>query len=562
MEHPERVNETIGGAPPGRVGPPGSGRPPRPSITAILILLFVGAPLFFWRLGSHDLWPPDEPRFALVAREMRERADPIVLSVDGGLYTDKPPLFFWAINAFASLRGGAVDEWAARLPSACASLLSLGLVLILGTWLYDERSGLLAALVFALSPQIAERARWASIDMTLNLFVLGAIVMLWRARARPCRAGPSLRCAWLLMALATLAKGPIGVLLPLLAILPVLWIEGDRPAVRRLFLPSGVLLFLAIVLAWLLPWAVRLGAGRAAGIVWHQTGERYVDAWNGRHPVWYYLWQFPANFFPWILFLPTAVALAFSARERSRRSAAIFLVAWIAAIFLFFSFSTGKRALYIIPLYPAASILVGHLLARGAAGEEAGPARRRLLGPLVVWASLAPLLAAALPILARRRFPELVPASAAIGGLLLAGAWAGLMGLLLGRRAMVGPCLAASMLAAYLVIVGFVQPWIDRYENIAPFAREVRASLDPGVPFSTTEQKREAWVFYTRRLSEILDTDPQVIDYLSRPGPRDLLIEDGRLESLRGALPDGLVERARGRVSGQRYVLVRREAGR
>ncbi len=65
---------------------------------APLLLLLAGGILFFWRLGSHDLWPPDEPRFALVAREMLDRGDPVVLSMNHGLYTDKPPLFFWAID--------------------------------------------------------------------------------------------------------------------------------------------------------------------------------------------------------------------------------------------------------------------------------------------------------------------------------------------------------------------------------------------------------------------------------------------------------------------------------
>src|SRR2546426_3267435 len=83
----------------------------------LAILLFAGLGLFFWRLGSHDLWPPDEPRFALVAKEMWMRGDYSVLSLNNHLYTDKPPLFFWAINGFARLLGG-IDEWAARLPSA------------------------------------------------------------------------------------------------------------------------------------------------------------------------------------------------------------------------------------------------------------------------------------------------------------------------------------------------------------------------------------------------------------------------------------------------------------
>jgi 4-amino-4-deoxy-L-arabinose transferase-like glycosyltransferase len=158
----------------------------------LALLLFAGLVLFFWRLGSHDLWPPDEPRFALVAKEMWARGDYSVLSLDDHLYTDKPPLFFWAINGFGRLLG-RIDEWAARLPSAVSTVLALLLIERLGAWLYDRRTGLLAALVFGTSLQILERGRWASIDMTLNLFVLSAIVLLWLGRARRDWCCPSWR---------------------------------------------------------------------------------------------------------------------------------------------------------------------------------------------------------------------------------------------------------------------------------------------------------------------------------------------------------------------------------
>ena len=113
----------------------------RRAVNAALVLF--GLVLFGWRLGGHDLWPPDEPRFGLVAREMLERGDPIVLSRNGRLYTDKPPLFFWAIDAFAILRGGTVDETAARLPSLLGAVLALLLVARLGERLYDRSTGIL-----------------------------------------------------------------------------------------------------------------------------------------------------------------------------------------------------------------------------------------------------------------------------------------------------------------------------------------------------------------------------------------------------------------------------------
>src|SRR5262245_23905596 len=124
--------------PPGAVNAQTSGT--RASRAHLALLIGAGLLLFFWRLGGHALWPPDEPRFALVAKEMWQRGDYSVLSLNDHLYTEKPPLFFWAINGFGRLLGG-IDEWAARLPSALATLFALFLIERLGSWLYDRRTG-------------------------------------------------------------------------------------------------------------------------------------------------------------------------------------------------------------------------------------------------------------------------------------------------------------------------------------------------------------------------------------------------------------------------------------
>jgi 4-amino-4-deoxy-L-arabinose transferase-like glycosyltransferase len=540
-------------------GPDTTGR------AGLLILVAVGLVLFFWRLGSHDLWPPDEPRFALVAQEMRERSDYVVLSLNNHLYTDKPPLFFWAINGFGRLLGG-IDEWAARLPSAVATLAAMLLIARLGAWLYDRRTGIIAALVFATSLQIVARGRWASIDMTLNLFVLAAILLLWRGRVKPQGSAASIRLAWVMMGLATLAKGPVGLILPLLAVVPSCLIERDFRAARRIFLPSGLALFVLVTLSWFGPFAMRLGPREAIEVLMHQNVERYVSAWNATHPVWFYLWRFPSGFFPWIVFLPWGVAQAFAADEKDRRGAALFLVTWIAAILLFFSFSTGKRGVYIIPLYPAAAILVARLLARGS--EHATPAAapeaasRRLRTPLLISASIAAVLAVAIPIATRRQYAEMVPLAAGIGILLAAG---GIAAAVLHARSRGIPAVATLMGSLVLVVLISTEralPLVNRHENIRGFAEQVRASLLPGAPFATTEEKRDAWVFYTGRFAEETDTPEAIADYLARDGPRDLLIEDDLLRRIDLARLPGVVEVLRGTVAGHSFHLLRKEGAR
>lgn len=542
-------DESAGGVAPG--APVAGEAPGAPRWTSLALLLAAGLLLFFWRLGSHDLWPPDEPRFALVAKEMWLRGDYSVLSLNNHLYTDKPPLFFWAINGFGRLLGG-IDEWAARLPSAVAALLAMFLIERLGAWLYDRKTGLIAALVFATSPQIVARGRWASIDMMLNLFVLAAILLLWRGRTRPEARAASFRAAWVMMGLATLAKGPVGLVLPLLAVLPACLIERDFRAARRMFLPSGLALFLLVTLSWFGLFAFRLGPRDAIDVLLHQNVERYVSAWNAAQPVWYYLWRFPAGFFSWIVFLPWGVVQAFAADEKGRRGAARFLVTWIAAILLFFSFSTGKRGVYIIPLYPAAAILVARVLA----------ARRRLRAPSWIWAGVTLLLAVALPVAARRHHAEFASMAAGIGGLLAAGAIAAAVLHARGRGAGAVTSLIGSLLLVVLVATEGLLPRVNRHENIRGFADRVRQSLLPGAPFAATEEKRDAWVFYTGRFAEETDTPEAIVEYLSRDGPRDLLIEDDLLRRIDLSRVPGVVEVLRGTVAGHDFHLLRKEGAR
>jgi 4-amino-4-deoxy-L-arabinose transferase-like glycosyltransferase len=531
----------------------------RRAVNAALVLF--GLLLFGWRLGGHDLWPPDEPRFGLVAREMLDRGDPIVLSRNGRLYTDKPPLFFWAIDTAAILRGGGVDETAARMPSLIASVIALLLIARLGERLYDRATGVLGAVLFATSLQILERARWASIDMTLNVFILLAILLLWEeAEGEGGRRRWRAVAAWGAMGLATLAKGPVGLVLPLLALVPALIVLRRARDLPRLFPPAGVALFLAVVAAWFVPFAARLGPAEAVGIATHQTVDRYVNAWNSRHPVWYYLWRFPAGFLPWSTFLPAALLAAWrperpdaagdpaGARERG---AAIFLTVWSAAILIFFSFSTGKRGVYIIPMYPAAALLVARLFTRAASARRAARGAFAF-APLAIAVGLA--VALAVP----RRHPEFRAAAWTVAGLLAAAA-AATAWLAVRRRARLVPWgIAAAMTLVMLVACETVLPGVNRHLNLSRFAAEVQARRDPSVPLGATEEKREAWVFYLRTTVEELDEPDAIAAWIAAGPDRDLLIEDAVYRALRPRLPPEVSVAYTGRVSGRPFHLLSR----
>jgi 4-amino-4-deoxy-L-arabinose transferase-like glycosyltransferase len=524
----------------------------------VALLVALGMLLFLWRLGGHDLWPTDEPRFGQVAREMWERGDHVVLSLNDHLYTEKPPLFFWAVNGVAALRGG-VDEWAARLPSAVAAILAMLLIRGLGARLFDRRAGFLGALIFATSLQILERGRWASIDMTLNLFVLAAIVLLWSAAEDGPPARLKVAAAWLAMGLATLAKGPVGLVLPLLATLPpVLWLRGWRSAIR-LLRPDGILLYLGVTLAWFGTFAVRVGPGTAIGILTHQTVERYVGAWNNQQPFWFYLWRFPVGFFPWVLLLPTALVDGCVSIDERERRATLFLTAWLAAILIFFSFSTGKRGVYIIPAYPAAALLVARFFGRAAAGTPGTDrgSRGRLTLTLGLTGGVLALAAIALVVLIPRRHPELGGAAWCTALLLASGGGAAWWLTRSGSPHRAAGAMVGAMIGILFVGTESVIPWANGYLNLRGFATEARGRMMPGVPVASTEEKRDAWVYYSGRFVEEVDTPEEVAAYFSAGGPRDLLIDDPALQRLRGAFPPAIVPVYQGRVSGRPQYLMR-----
>jgi 4-amino-4-deoxy-L-arabinose transferase-like glycosyltransferase len=161
------------------------------------------------------------------------------------------------------------------------------------------------------------------------------------------------------MALATLAKGPVGFILPLTVSLVYLLVQKDWTAMKRMRLLKGMALLVAIVLAWYLPAVLKGGQDFLNQTLFHQILERFAKGTSHVRPIYYYFINLPVDFLPWFLFLPRAIVYGFLERKEGSSRGFSFLLVWFIVIFLFFSLSKGKRAIYLLPLYPAASLMVG-----------------------------------------------------------------------------------------------------------------------------------------------------------------------------------------------------------
>ena len=385
----------------------------------VLLVVALGALLYLPGLGREILRHPLEAKYALAAREMVRGGPWLVAHLFGDLYPDKPPLYFWATAAVAELRGGLLDEVSARLPAVLGGLATLVVTLALGEALFGARAGLMGAVVLATSGLFFWYARQGHPDQFLIAGVTLACLCLWRSFTT--LRGPR-RTGWIALAygamgLAVMSKGLLGLVLPLLASVCYLALTGPLRAVPgRLGLWPGLLVFSAVVLSWYGPAVSRHGLGYLRETIVHQQVERYARGWVHHGPWYQYLGDFTTGFLPWSLFLPGVAALAWTtwrgARERLRAARAagdpdgqapapfLFPLCWFVAGFVFFSLSTGKRAAYLLPLYPAAAVLVGWMWAQADADGTEGRRSHWLGAPVALLAGGAALFAGAAAVLA------------------------------------------------------------------------------------------------------------------------------------------------------------------
>ena len=304
----------------------------------LLVLILISYILLIHNLGSIALWDPDEPRQAIVAREMIERNDYIHTYLNGEPNLWKPPFYSWMI-VLASKITGNLDEFASKAPSAIAAGLLVLITFFLGSRLADPRTGFLSGMVLLTNFQFLGNARESVMDMTFAFFIGLTIFLNYLAIKKENR--------WLLVlsfipaSLAILTKGPAGLLIPGCITFIYLLITKKT---KRFFLPLVCGCFFSVALAMI--WFLLAGREYFDEIILNQNFTRYVNAFDHKENFFYYFHKLFFNFLPWSILLPFSIYHAF------RKKYWLPLI-WFLFTFLFFEISTSKRAIYLLSLYPA-----------------------------------------------------------------------------------------------------------------------------------------------------------------------------------------------------------------
>lgn len=343
-------------------------RPHRWPLAAMLLLALVvlGA-----GLGLRQPMPPDEPRFALMAKGMVDSGDWLLPRRGDELYSHKPPTFMWLQAAALELTGHLPTAF--LLPSLLAALLTLALVFDLARRLWGRRAAGWALLALLVTVQFGLQARRAQIDAVLVAMTTASLYGLLRHHLLGDRPAWAL-LGWFMAGLGTITKG-VG-FLPLLVLPALAWARhrGGRHLAdphrwpRWRLARLGPLAFALAALVWLGPMLIAtLGGDDPRGqayvhdLLFRQTATRYADPWHHRQPPWYFLGTIATLWLPLALLLP-ALLPAWWRRLRRGDARYLALLAWLVLVLAFFSASPGKREVYILPALPALCLAAAPLL--------------------------------------------------------------------------------------------------------------------------------------------------------------------------------------------------------
>jgi len=323
----------------------------------IVILVVVCLALFLPGSLMRGLWTPDETRYAAVSKAMVDSGDWLTLRVNGQIYTQKPPVFFWAISLFGLLSGG-VNDIAARLVSVFSGIGTVAATYIFTRRLFNGSIALVSCLVLGTTLAFFAASQMVMLDALFTFLTVSAIYLLYAGIEDGGRMrGIRYFAAFTLMALATLTKGPVGIILPVLAASAYALLKGRMKALLSWGATLGFIAFLAIIASWLVPACIRGGEEYTKELLGRQIFGRYFEAFDHKEPLLYYFYAFPAGFLPWAVLLPAAISLLVKDRKDGRVK---LLAAWPLSILFFFTISSSKNILYTLPAYPAAAMAIGY----------------------------------------------------------------------------------------------------------------------------------------------------------------------------------------------------------
>jgi 4-amino-4-deoxy-L-arabinose transferase-like glycosyltransferase len=499
-----------------------------PQIRTQVLLVASCAFLFFYGLGAFGLIGADEPRYAQVAREMLSRHDWVTPTLQGKAWLEKPVLYYW--QAMLSFLIGGVTDKTARVPTAVdASILIAAIYYFLRN--FRPGSELDGALITASCAGVVGFARAAATDMPLAA-TFGISLLTWYAwyenkENESGRGGRVYLAAfYFVLALGTLAKGPVAPALAAIIIFVFLALKREWRALSRTLWIPGILLYLAATLPWYVAVQIRNPDFFRTFILEHNLARFSQDVYHHRQPFWFYIPVFLLAMTPWTVVLIVAIAdrlrgiwskgkETFSNREDSWP---LFLLIWMFVPIIFFSASQSKLPGYILPAVPAGALLIAESLnfRRGKASVDGirGQEERKLspyfaIAHGVLCGTLVFAAFSARSLVINRHL--LLTSETYIGAVVAAIAAIGISAALVSRAAIrvLTRVTLVAMVISVAVVIRTASVAIDASQSSRPIAESIQSFSQEPVPVATynvNRAQRYGLEFYLNRSAEAYES--------------------------------------------------------
>ncbi len=495
------------------------------NLSWIILLIAVFFAAYFVGINA-PIQEVDPATYAEVSREMVASRNYIFLHDNYRDYLDKPPVTMWLISASYLLFG--ITNFAVRLPSVLMALVALMAVYWLGLMLWNKRSGLLAALLFASSAAPRLMIQDPKIDMVLIGLMSLSFALLYRGLSDHRFLWPG----YAAMALAFLTKGPISIGIPVLAFGAYAFWKHDSSVIKRLKPVRGLLLTAALILPWYLAVALRRGDYTAYFMLFKQSfGRFYAHQFNYGGDDLFYVHTFAWAFLPWSwLFLTMLVQRVFAWRKGIKPDdGELFALWWWILPFIILSLAVSKLPQYIFWLLPPAALLTGHWLDKRL--EQGVSAREsKVLSVQYLFIALPLILSAIMFLIS---FP---PATALPWGILGAGC-ALLLALAVSMKSGIKKIVvlsSVSMVVFDVLFSGFLYPAVLKYQPFQVFGKQIRelAHNRKSVILSYRYGERGTLNYYSRMPVRQVDTPREINRYLAVHNPSFFVTTDSLVKQL------------------------------
>jgi 4-amino-4-deoxy-L-arabinose transferase-like glycosyltransferase len=330
----------------------------RGPLFAALVALIAGLPGLF-------AMPPldrDESRFAQATSQMLETGDYVVIKFQDQPRFKKPVGIHWlqavSVKAFSDAEDRRI--WAYRIPSLLGAMLAAAACAWGAAALFDPRTGLLAGSILGATFLLSSEAFIAKTDAALcgsTTLAMAALARAYAAHLSGEKVGKLTKLLfWLGLAVAALIKGPVGLLVAILAMVALtIW---DRKAgwLKEMGWAWGLILFAAIVLPWAMMITVATDGAFWGAAVGGDLAPKMAGGQEGHSgPFGYHTLLAPILAFPTTLLLPAALVVAWTKRNEP---GVRFAVCWLVPTWLMFELLPTKLAHYELPAYGALAMLM------------------------------------------------------------------------------------------------------------------------------------------------------------------------------------------------------------